>query len=163
MNDRECVYDPDEQTMVFFTATQRHIRAAYSEGSVWYCATDIARLLGYRDPSKAINSLRCNVRILHVPHVSANRRGFTTCNCIAKDDVLTFISQQRAFPEVRSWIRDVVIPQAERRLLIGAIERQGTDDYPAPCETYERTSPIAEALDKIITEAVLLKRALQLK
>jgi len=159
MNEREYIYDPEEKTMVFTTeGTRRHVRAVYHDGRVWYVASDIAKLLGYRDPSKAINSLECEIKILHVPHVSQSKRGTTTCNCITKETVKQFINQQRAYPEVRNWIGEVVVPQAERQLAeIVPAEAAPRQSLPVR----NPTAPLLDALDQFIIAAVSLRREIQ--
>ncbi|MDR1020172.1 MAG: hypothetical protein LBL73_05390, partial [Synergistaceae bacterium] len=125
MNEQGFTYDEEKMMMIFTADAKWHIRVAYSEGRVWYAARDIASMLGYKDSSKAIFRVSREVRMLQVPQVSAHKVGCTVCKCITKESVYKFINQQRADPEVRTWIRNVVVPQAERQF--ADIERKTTE------------------------------------
>jgi hypothetical protein len=175
VSEQNYIYDPEEQTMVFSVDTTRHVRVAFSEGQVWYAIHDIAKLLRYRAPGKAAKHKDYDVKLLRVPHTSQYVRGFTNCNCITKEALKRFLKIQNGDEEICRWILTVVIPQAERQFA-SAQKDQSIPQF----ETYQEIQPILQieatptrtpesakmatilaALDKIITEAVLLKRELQ--
>jgi prophage antirepressor-like protein len=171
-SDRDYVYYPGEKAMVFSTEREHHVRVAYSGGEVWYCVSDVARLFGYTAKERTIDRLDCEIKLLHVPHVR-HSHGFTNCNCFAKDDLLEFISRPRARRDLRAWITDVVIPQAEEQLLsdsdlgkrpqVFEIQNKRSESVEDAAKRMTTQSvDILDALDEIIIKAALLKREFQL-
>jgi hypothetical protein len=170
MSEQNYIYDPEEQTMVFSVDTTRHVRVAFSEGQVWYAIQDVAKLLRYRAPGKAVADKKYEVKLLRVPHTSPNVHGFTNCNCIAKDSLKRFLKIQNSDKDICQWVLNVVIPQAERQFAtVQDVRYMAQDVTPitqvAPTPAYvtvsEKMETILSVLDKIITEAVMLKRELR--
>jgi len=173
VSERDYIFDPDELTMIFTATQKNHIRVAFSEGKVWYAICDVAKLLKYRAPGKAANYRDYGVKLLRVPHVSKNVRGYTNCNCITKDALKRFLKFQSGEPDICDWLLNVMIPEAEKKFA-AEIKEQFVEDSPASeimpesellaeVKTKPRQNAVSllEQLDRLIIAAVSLRQELQ--
>jgi hypothetical protein len=166
MNEQSYIYDPENQTMVFSADEKRNVRVAFGDDQVWYVFQDIAQLFRYRAPYKVAKNRNYEVKQFVVPSANPNVRCPRNCNCVTKDAVKQFLKTQHTDKEICRWILNVVIPQAERQFETYQNIRDVGQDVRAvkqepSAQTPGNVTTILAVLDKIITEAVLLKHELQ--
>ena len=170
MNSKDYTFDREEMTMVFSVDTKRHVRVAYSDGQVWYAMCDIAKLLlGYRAPGSVVNKRDYRARLLRVPHISPNVRGYTNVNCITKDALKQFVKLQSSDPKIYDWITTELIPTAERQFAV--VEptepklpeqvKEAASTFIASMPTAEQAAALLDQLDQFIIAAVSLQRQLR--
>ena len=166
MSERNYIYNPEEQTMIFTVDAKRHVRVAYNEGEVWYAVCDIAKLLlGYRAPGGAVNQHIYGAKLLRVPHISIGKRGYTNCNCITKDALKRLVKLQSRDPDVCDWVLNTLIPQAERQFARATnpeiVQQTTTEEPVSPAQG--QIVELLDKLDQFIIAAVTLRRELQPK
>ena len=150
--------------MVFTDDRRREVRVIYEpDGEPLYCASDIAICMGYAAPYKLVSRADVGPKYRRfIPWVSKTRRGRSETICLNRDGVEDLIDRLALEDDVGDWMRDEVFPQAE------AIGRQRGYEYEKPePEAVEvtgvtgRALGLAERLDNIILEAIMLKQEIQ--
>lgn len=158
MRERILARSGGENCMVFSDERRREVRVVYEpDGRPLYCASDIATCMGYAAPYKlVVRAGICPQYRRFVPWVSKTRRGRSEAICLDADGVRDFVDRLALSDEVRDWVNEKVIPEAEAIGARRGYEYEPPEDEPLPRE--ELPPGILERLDSIILEAVMLKK-----
>lgn len=86
------------------------VRTLEIDGKVWFVASDIAKALGYSNPSKAINDHCKGVTKRYIPHPQG--KGTMEINIITEGDVYRLIIRSKlpSAEKFESWVFDEVLP-----------------------------------------------------
>lgn len=101
------------------------LRTIEKDGTIMFCATDVARMLGYANPSEAVLT-HCksgNIEKCYVAH--SNGIGGIYMNFIPEGDVYRLIIRSKlpTAEKFESWIFDEVIPSIRKKGYYGNIDR----------------------------------------
>jgi len=156
---------------------KRQVRAVVHLGQIYYCANDIAACGGYLAPHKVAKRFPPEYKTkLPVPWVSKKRRGTTEAFCLSKEHLPKFLERINADEGLRDWLFNSVMPKAEANLRTYEDEDVDVDIGPQfntnaiACReesagAFDKNKEsqvdlLIKSLDRIITDAVLLKNEL---
>ena len=138
----------------------RTIRDEY--GTIWYCATDIIRILGY-NVNNSINVLHRHCRCLtscKVPHPQSSDKTIEM-NFINREDVFNLLNHSRMpkADEFRHWLFGEVLPTMEQTgtYILDEAKEEAQQDYKA---FYEREEAIKSELRRTQKQMSYLKKEL---
>lgn len=114
------------------------------DGKILFCASDVAKMLGYENPAEAV-STHCksgNIEKCYVAH--ANGIGGVNMNFIPEGDVYRLIirSQLPSAEKFESWIFDEVIPSIRKKGYYGQIDRTEEPNFFTRFKENDRRPPI---------------------
>lgn len=167
-------------SMTFSNTSQHEIRVAFDpDGTAWYCCKDVADLLGYKAADKVIpyavnkeRSLSIEIRQISWFNTKGRfKRNFVSrIRCFDEKNVLAFLKRSAVQNQEVHWFINEVIPEARKRgaeiakenasiqtQLPVSEEKFQVEEHSEP-QTSQRS--IAERLDAVILECVLLKQEL---
>lgn len=158
----------------FTNRTNLTVRVVFEEdGTPLFCAADIAKLAGYKAPGKVVRESAD-----HAPSVkrqvnwcNGKKNGVATAHFYTAENARAFIQLKPVRNEAIRWFLESVIPEAESQGRDRAAQRlkdltskpePTVDRSPAkaPVQSQPIGSSVADRLDAIIYECVLLKREL---
>ncbi len=119
---------------IFKNSEFGEIRTIEESGKVLFCASDIAKALGYANPSKAVNDHCRYITKRYVPHPQSPNKQIEM-SFIPEGDVYRLISHSKlpGAERFESWVFDEVLPSIRKHgvyMTDDVIERTLTDpDY----------------------------------
>lgn len=161
------IYNNREVNCKVFSSKQDwKIRVVFDEnGKPFFCARDVATSMGYEEPGKAVGRSKLEKVPMLLPWQSGHRKGCSENYCFSAETMLAFIKSAsiRLKPGFTQWVKDEVIPGA---LAEGVPSKPatkpdaGTDRRPAAHDPISTASSVAQRIDEIILELMLLKKTL---
>jgi prophage antirepressor-like protein len=155
------------ESMTFTDKSKREIHVIYeSDGTPLFCSKDIATAAGYKAPSKAVSQNRRKIEAVkcYVDWQNETKRGKVQTYFFAAENALKFMNKKPVMNDDCKWIINTVIPQAQEIGCRMAAEKLRSEK-PIAEPQKEPTAPlsresIAERLDNIILECLLMKKEL---
>lgn len=114
------------------------------DGKILFCASDVAKMLGYENPAEAI-ATHCksgNIEKCYVAH--ANGVGGVNMNFIPEGDVYRLIIRSKLpkAEEFETWIFDEVIPSIRKKGYYGKINRNEEPNFLTRFKENDNRTPI---------------------
>ena len=128
MNLQLFTYQPDEEK------TFNQVRTIEENGKIWFCATDVAKVLGYLKPADAVTR-HCKKEGIHVFKTpTENQHGaivFQDMKFINEGNVYRLLvkSQLPSAERFESWLFDEVVPSIRQKGYYGDIHRNVLPDF----------------------------------
>ena len=105
----------NNEIMIYQNEAFSHVRTVLIDGTAWFAATDVTRILGYKNCSKAI-----------ADHVDDDDKGITKCATPGGIQSLTVINESGVFslilqskmPDARRfkrWVTSEILPSLRKR------------------------------------------------
>ena len=161
------IYNNREVNCKTFSSKQDwKIRVVFDErGEPFFCARDVATSMGYEEPGKAVGRSKLEKVPMLLPWQSGHRKGCSENYCFSAETMLTFIKSAsiRLKPGFVQWVKDEVIPGARAEGIPAKPATKpspGTDRRPAAPEPMITPGNVAQRIDEIILELMLLKKTL---
>lgn len=100
-------------------------------GSILFCASDVAKMLGYENPNGAIltHCRSSNIVKCYIPH--SNRVGGVNMNFIPEGDVYRLIVRSKlpSAEKFEEWLFDEVVPSIRKKGYYGKIDRSALPNF----------------------------------
>lgn len=114
------------------------------DGKILFCASDVAKMLGYENPAEAVTT-HCksgNIEKCYVAH--ANGIGGVNMNFIPEGDVYRLIIRSKlpSAERFESWIFDEVIPSIREKGYYGKINRKEEPNFLTRFKENDKRTPI---------------------
>lgn len=101
------------------------------DGNVLFCASDVAKILGYKNPSEAVitHCKPSKIEKCYIPH--ENGVGGVNLNFIPESEVYRLImrSQLKSAEEFGDWVFEEVLPSIRRKGYYGKIDRTQAPNF----------------------------------
>lgn len=106
------------------------IRTVEIEGEIWFVARDVAALLGYASPSKAVSD-HCREKGILRNYLLETTSGIQGFTLISEPNVYRLISRSKLETAERfeAWIFEEVIPQIRKQGFYGKIDRSALPNF----------------------------------
>lgn len=154
-----------EHGMRIFCDNTHELRVVHAEdGTILYCAIDIAALMGYVAPSKVVARTNVEKRKAIVPWTSEIKNGVARTWCFTKESAVKFMRMGKPCDGLIAWFTNEVVPIAEKSLPTATeneilqFPTKGATE--APKVSQDHIQQLIAKLDRIILDAVLIKSEL---
>lgn len=136
---------------IFKNDTFGNLRTVEKNGKILFIASDVAKLLGYTNSSKAINDHCRYVTKCYIPHPQG--KGMLEVNIIPEGDVYRLIAHSKlpSAEKFESWVFDEALP---------TIRRTGSymmPDFNNPAEAARAWANEYEAKQKALVQVAVMK------